>query len=472
MNDSPFSRHAYEEKLLPDNAPVQLEKPGILLHLVRGWLSWSAPSRARFGTSVEEQERLRHSRLLSAILFCGVAVILLASPTAIPVPTYWIPILLNLALSLIALVLNRLGRVTLAGIFYITAIDVTFIVLLVTLPTGIRNSNIPDFDLFFLPVLISGVILSRRFVPIIAILHIVIIVALFSLLPHDRLLTQEIQVNQQGFAYSELSDAFILQVVGAAISWLSAWSVDRALLRANQAEDLAAARQRINEQTEQIIEQKQRLEYGIDVVKNAQARFANGDFKARAKLQDNELVPLALSFNLLAERLNRITQTSQEYTRLEQALQRLLDIQNAVAYGGPIKPYLPSGTLADNLQPILQRHYQLNNRVAESGSSFDKVRVDLTQQKTLISELYASLHQVRSSTLTLPNPNDTRGTQSSSLQHKSSTEPLFSTEKASSRFDMHMQLLERMQQLCTQINKQNQQITQEVKVLTQSLRVL
>jgi hypothetical protein len=280
-------------------------------------------------------------------------------------------------------------------------------------------------------------------------------------------------VNQQGFAYSELSDAFILQVVGAAISWLSAWSVDRALLRANQAEDLAAARQRINEQTAQIVEQKQRLEYGIDVVKNAQARFANGDFKARAKLQDNELVPLALSFNLLAERLNRITQTSQEYTRLEQALQRLLDIQNAVVYGGPIKPYSSSGTLADSLQPILQRHYQLNNRVTESSSSFEKIRLELTQQKTLVSELYAGLHQVRSSTLTLPDANDMRGIQSSSSLYKSSTEPLTARpEKSSSRFDMHMQLLERMQQLCTQINKQNQQITQEVKVLAESLRVL
>ncbi len=472
MNDSPFSHSTYEEQIPLRNVPIQLEKQGMLPRLVRSWLSWSAPPRERFGTSVEEQERLRHSRLLSAILFCGVAVILLASPTAIPVPTYWIPILLNLVLILLALVLNRSGRVTLAGIFYIVAIDVTFIVLLTTLPTGIRNSNIPDFDLFFIPVLISGVILSRRFIPIIAILHIVIIAALFSFLPHDRLLTQEIQVNQQGFAYSELSDAFILQVVGAAIAWLSAWSVERALVRANQAEDLAAAQQRINEQTSQIIAQKQRLEYGIDVVKNAQARFANGDFKARAKLQDNELVPLALSFNLLAERLNRINQTSQEYTRLEQALQRLLDTQNAVVYGGTIKPYQPSGTLADSLQPSLQRYYQLNNRIAESNPTFEKVRIDLTQQKALTSELYAGLHQLRATTLSLPNSNDARGMQP---PHKSSTEPLFSTtraEKASSRFDTHMRLLERMQQLCNQINRQNQQITQEVKEIAQSLKVL
>ncbi|MBV9709864.1 MAG: hypothetical protein JO011_02975 [Ktedonobacteraceae bacterium] len=443
--------------------------------LTKRWLSLSAPHSRLFGTSIEEQERLRHSRLLSAILFCGLVAILLAIPTAIPVPTYWVPVLLNLSLSVVALLLNRSGKVDVAGIFYIIAIDVTFIVLLVTLPTGIRNSNIPDFDLFFIPVLISGVILSRRFIPFIAVAHIITIVALFSFLPHDRLLTQEIQVNQQGFAYSELSDAFILQVVGAAISWLSAWSVDRALLRANQAEELAAARQRINEQTAQIVEQKQRLEYGIDVVKNAQARFANGDFKARAKLQNNELVPLAMSFNLLAERLNRITQTAQEYTRLEQALQQLLDVQNAAFHGRAIKSYQPSGTLADRLQPILQRHYNLSNSIVESGPAFEKIRVELARQKTLVSELFSGLHEVRSCALALPGYNDTRSMPPSTLQHKSLADPSLSiarTEKAASRFDVQMQLIDRVQELCTQINKQNQQIAQEVKGIAQSLKVL
>src|SRR5579859_1807867 len=222
MNNSPFSPQQYEKEILSRDVSGQSEKRGILQRLIRSWLRLSAPHSEQFGTSIEEQEHLRHSRLLSAILFCGLVAILLAFPTVIPEPTYRIPILLNLSLSLVALVLNRTGKVTIAGIFYIVAIDVTFIVLFITLPTGIRNSNIPDFDLLFLPVLISGVILPRRFIPIIAIIHIVIIVALFSLLPHDRLLTQEIQVNQQGFAYSELSDAFILQVIGAAISWLSA----------------------------------------------------------------------------------------------------------------------------------------------------------------------------------------------------------------------------------------------------------
>ena len=472
MNDSPFSPHAHTEDVLSKNAPAQPEKRGTLQRLARSWLRVSAPDSGRFGASIEEQERLRHSRLLSAILFCGLAAILLAVPTAIPVPTYWIPVLLNLALSLVALVLNRMGRVTVAGIFYIVAIDATFIVLLITLPTGIRNSNIPDFDLFFIPVLISGVILSRRFVPIIALVHIVVIITLFSVLPHDKLLTQEIQVNQQGFAYSELSDAFILQVVGGAISWLSAWSVDGALLRANRAEDLAAARQRLNEQTAQIVEQKQRLDYGITIVKNAQARFANGDFNARAKLQDNEIVPLAMSFNLLAERLTRITQTAQEHARLEQALQQLLEIQNAVFYGGPIKSYQSSGTLADRIQPILQRYSQLSTRVVESGPSIEKIRTDLTQQKTLVSELDADLYRIRTSTL-LTHDNDTRGTRSSSLPNTSDS--LFSTtsrtEKFSSRLDAQMELIENVQRICIQINKQNQQLLQEVRVLAQSLKV-
>jgi hypothetical protein len=189
-----------------------------------------------------------------------------------------------------------------------------------TLPTGIGNSNIPDFDLFIIPTLIGGVVLPRRFVPWLAALHICITIALFTLLPHDPLLTQEITLNQKGFAYAELSDAFLIQIVGATIAWLGAWSVDRALLRASRAEEVAEARKRLNEQAQLIVAQKHRLDYGMSMLKEARARFANGDYTARVKLQDNELTPLALSFNLLAERLYRITQIAQEYTRLEQAL--------------------------------------------------------------------------------------------------------------------------------------------------------
>jgi hypothetical protein len=364
-----------------------------------------------------------------------------------PVPTYWIPIGAFLVLGLVALVLNRMAYITASGIFYILAIDATLTILMVTLPSGIRNSNIPDFDLFIIPTLIGGVVLPRRFVPFLAILHICMIVALFSLLPHDRLLTQEIAINQKGFAYSELSDAFLIQVVGATIAWLTAWSVDRALLRASRAEEVAEARKRLNEQAQLIVEQKQRLDHGISILKEAQASFANGDYTARAKLQDNELTPLAISFNLLAERLYRITQIAQEYTRLEQALQQIFEIQSTLFYGGPLRHYSPTGTVVDHLYPSFQRYDQLRQVVAEGGSSIDMVRRELIQQRPLLMQLDAVLVQTHGLVQLLPD--DTQRPHLSSVQ-----------------------LIEKAQQLCAQINEQEKRCQQEIKLLEQLLRGL
>ena len=469
MSEQPRFSPQNIKKAQQNNTLIHSEEKGILLRFADAWCRFAGISQEQVGTSIEEQERVRHSRLLSVILLCSGIITLFLIPTAIPVPTYWIPVILNLSFSIIALVLNRAGKVTIAGIFFVIAIDVTIIVNLKTLPTGIRNSNIPDFDFLILPVLISGCILPKRIIPFIVILHIVIIIALFNLLPHDILLTEEIRVNQGGFAYSEISDALIIQIVGGAIAWMGAWSVDRALLRASRAEDLAEARHRLNEQTLQIIEQKQRLDHGIEIVKDAQARFANGDFKARARLQDNELAPLAMSFNLLAERLNRITRIAQDHTRLEQALQQLVDIQEAILHGGTIKSYQPTGTVVDRIQPILKRFRQLSGLIAQNRSSLDMLGKDLTLEQTLLAELNAVLTQLFAAVRAFPRSNGISGSQSSRSSSSFVSSQAASPLDISTHLDMQIKLIEKAEQLCAQLDRQKKQSLQEVKDLTNQL---
>jgi hypothetical protein len=438
------------QSLFPQNAPTASERVarrmmGLFQRTIQTWLRLSGPNVQRFRTTIEDQELLRRSRLLSALFSLIFIVVILAAPTAIPVPTYWIPIIAFLVLSLVALALNRSAQITLSAIFYILAIDTTLVILMITLPSGIRNSNIPDFDLFIIPILIGGVVLPRWLLPFLAAAHICIIIALFTLLPHDPLLTREILVNQKGFAYGEISDALILQVVCATIAWLGALSVDRALLRANRAEDLAEAQKRLSEHAQLILEQKQRLDYGIGVLKGAHARFANGDYKARAKLENNELTSLAFSFNLMVERLNRIAQIAQEYIRLERGLRQMLEVENTIFHGGPLQPFHATGTAIDRLYPSFQRYYTLRQAVAQSGSSVDQVRVSLTQQKALLAQLASILTQIYTPAQ-LPSHN---------LQtfHPSSVE-----------------LLEKAQQLCVQINNQEKRCLQETTLLGQLLR--
>lgn len=413
--------------------------------IVLWWLRLSGPNRSRFSDSLEDQERLRRSRILSSLFpLVGVAV-LIEGPSAIPTPTYWIPIFSLLLLGSISFALNRAALINLSGIFLILAIDTTLTILMVTLPHGIRNSNIPDFDLFLISTLVGGIVLPRSLLPVLAALHMALIVALFAWLPHDPLLTEEIIVNQKGFAYSELSDALLLQVVGAVIAWLNVWSVDRALLRASKAEELARAHQRLNEQAHLLVEQKERLEYGVNVLKEAQARFANGDYKARAHLQDTELAPLAVSFNLLAERLNRIAQAAQEYTRLEQAFQQLFAIQEAVVYGEAPQLLRPTGTLVDRIYPWLKQYYQLRQMFVRCGYVLEKLRQPLVRQRALLSQLSSSLGQTHTD-----------------------LHPL--VQEACARAAT-IELVEKAQQLCGQIEEQGKLSLQETKLLEQLLRV-
>jgi hypothetical protein len=73
-------------------------------------------------------------------------------------------------------------------------------------------------------------------------------------------------------------------------------------------EKLARASRYIEEQSSKIAQHNAELEYGIGHLKDVQARIANGNLRVRATLTSGELLPLAASFNLMADRLTRLGQ--------------------------------------------------------------------------------------------------------------------------------------------------------------------
>jgi hypothetical protein len=413
--------------------------------IVLAWLRFSGPRKSRFSSSLEDQERLRRSRILSALFPLILTVILIATPTAVPVATNWLPLLTLFAIGGIAFLLNRAAYIHLSGLFIILGIDGALIILMVMQPTGIRNSNIPDFDLFLISTLIGGIILPRRLIPFLALFHIALIIALFAFFPRDTLLLAEIRINQKGLAYSEISDAWLLQIVGAFIAWLNAWSVDKALLRASKAEELEKAQHTLQEQMRRQIEREERLEYGIALLKEALARFSNGDYRARAHLQDNELGTLAFSFNLMAERLNRVAQAAQEYLRLEQAFQRLFAIQSSVIYQSTLHPLSPTGTLIDRIYPWLKQYHQLRQASTRFATILEKIRLTLARQRTLLMQLASALDQTHARIR-------------------------LGMEKPGA-YIYSLDCLEKAQQLCLQIEEQGRVCAQETRQLDHLPRI-
>jgi hypothetical protein len=370
--------------------PQPRRQDGTGRRLWKTWLWLTGPRLERFGTDVAARERMRRSRLISGLLLMIFMALAVLIPDALTLPLVWFPVLLLSGGGLLVALLNRQGLVSSAGIAYVALVDAAITEYLISQPT-LLNGNIPDFDLFIIATLIGGMILPLRIIPVTGLLHISIIILLFTLKPHDSLLTKEILAHQDGQGYASLVDAFLLQTCGTTIAWLHAWSVNRAILRASRAEELAEARARLNEQGRIIAEQKQRLEHGIQALQEAQARVANGDYSARATLHGNELLPLAVSFNIMAERLSRVQHIEEEHHRTASALQQAMAVCNALARGTAPAPMKPSGTLVDRIIPFLMRLHQQMNYLLQSSGFADDLRAILQRQQVHLAQVEAHL---------------------------------------------------------------------------------
>jgi hypothetical protein len=99
---------------------------------------------------------------------------------------------------------------------------------------------------------------------------------------------------------------------------------------------LEAANRQIEAQARMTAEHNASLEMGINHLKNVQARLANGNLRARARLSDGELLPLAASLNLMADRLMRLEQGQIYSQRLNRALVELSQAIERYRLGGPL----------------------------------------------------------------------------------------------------------------------------------------
>lgn len=115
--------------------------------------------------------------------------------------------------------------------------------------------------------------------------------------------------------------------------------LDNERLTRRQADALARlelANKRVEDQARMIAEHNAELEQGVNHLKDVQARLANGNLRARARLSGGELLPLAASLNLMAERLIRLEQYETYAQRLSRALTELSIAIDRYRMGGPL----------------------------------------------------------------------------------------------------------------------------------------
>ncbi len=117
-----------------------------------------------------------------------------------------------------------------------------------------------------------------------------------------------------------------LLVVGLLIARQILTQLDNEQLAQRQAgafDRLEIANSRVEEQARMIAERNMTLEEGIAHLKEVQAQLANGNLRARARMVSGELLPLAGSLNLMADRMAHFEQNEQRAQKLSRALAEL-----------------------------------------------------------------------------------------------------------------------------------------------------
>lgn len=462
----------------PANQTPALRQPGLTRLARRLWAGWvwlTGPRTEHFSKDLAAQERLRRARLISALLLLLVAVLCFFVPSAVGgYSLAWMQMLIMASCGVLAAALNRSGQVTLSALVMTLLVDITLLQFILSLP-AFNTTNLADLDLFMLAVLIGGILLPRWLIISTSAGQIAIILLLFYLKPHDPILDAEIAKYEAGLGYAALTDPLLLQICGATIALLYAWSVERALLRANRAEELAQARVHISVQARQITEQKERLEHGIALLQEAQARVANGEYSARIELQGNELLPVAISFNLMAERLSRNQRIQQAYQNLEQAVQHLLEALVTLEQNAALVKFSPTGTLVDLVFPYLARLRTLTIALHQSVPLAEEASLMLQRQQHHLAHLEADLTNTMLLTrelvsLTAPTQPLHMSRPLHRLESSRSYEPLPDLPRLYLLLERQIALLEQSHQHCAQSRELTLHGVHQARALTRKLK--
>lgn len=327
--------------------------------------SRSRREAAELAAVVRMHEHRRRKRLLR-ILTIGVLVVVmvLVPATLIPTPDpSTLPaVLLAGAFTLAALAMLAADWVAGAGFALLGGLCFAIgwaIFAKSQVQGGVDLSDLRIYDLFVLPIALSGVVLGRRGPLLLGAATIAFTIASLLLLPHTPPLQAywdgHYQFATLGSVYDVIAVALVAQGLVAAAGWLGADSVRRALLEATRADELEQANRRIQTQAREVEMQRLRLQAGIAQIQEVHAAVARGFWDTRANIPDGELLPVATSLNLLLDRLTRLTRESGEQARVFAAAHELAMALRRLSAGQPYAPPAFTGTPFDEVLMELAR---------------------------------------------------------------------------------------------------------------------
>jgi hypothetical protein len=258
--------------------------------------------------------------------------------------------LVGLALGLgLAIVLNRLGLVTLAGCVLLGVVAGAIWGYMLASPLGLTMGQLPNYDLLAVTVVIAASVLPRAFAFLVAAINSALIVSDYLLRPHNANLVADAalysSVTQQ--TVSLLVRPIALNLVLAVVAYLWVRGTDRAVRRADRAEELAALEARE-------LERAQILEEGVRYVRQMIARWAHGDLTARVPVMPvPELKDMCEDLNGFIIAFSYLTNADYHLRRLQGEVSKLTVALEQWAQGRAAVWPTSSGTTLDRVLELL-----------------------------------------------------------------------------------------------------------------------
>lgn len=286
---------------------------------VNWWLrltssGWDTPQ-----ITLAERETTRRSGLVSWLTLGLFGVLLIISPIAIDDLRSLMTFAIAALGLVIAAALNRFGYVRLAGVLLVALISGAVFGATLASPIGLTMGQLPNYDALAVSVVVAATVLPRGWAFVVALLDSAGIVADYLLQPHnhnidvDALLYSSVTLQTVSLLVRPIAIQFIM----ALISYLWVRGVERAIRRADRAEEMAFLQQREIESTRE-------LDEGVRQLLDAHVRLANGDFHAQVpQLRSAALWQIGVSLNNLIGRLSRLAQADVVLRRTEETAAQL-----------------------------------------------------------------------------------------------------------------------------------------------------
>jgi hypothetical protein len=330
-----------------------------------GWLGWwvdlTAPPLPANWASLPagQSERLRKAQLTSYSILAVALFLATLFSNSIADPGTASAVVLMAVFLLITALLNRFGVTRVAAFVIPSALTLLTMLAVLSAPGGIRLVVLPAYDLFVIPIFIASLTADWRAPWVFVVLACTFIAGDWALQQHALVTATGVDLTRtKGFdelaretaiftSWGMISRDLALAVFAGLFSSLGAFSVERAIVRADQAERVAALEH-------ERAEQRQVLEEGAGELLQAHVRIANGDFKTRVpSLRDPLLWQVGQSLNNVVARMQAALNAAYQLQRTQEELQRLeAAVRDAQSGRQPIWPS-PAGTPADGLITLL-----------------------------------------------------------------------------------------------------------------------